>query len=1057
MNERILKALMQLFAIIAAINKQQSDSSNEIVKSYLNHELPHNLVSEYMKLFISLKTQMSARIASHSHKLKVTALFCTKILVICDAINKELVQRQKIIILVRLLEFINNEKFEKIPYQQLDYVALVAHSLKIPKEEFNIIKDFVFLKSTQIVPDSDKILIVDGDFGFQHEHINHIYSENLSGQIIFLKAPTPDMYFFVIIDENEISMNNTLLNPDRVHVMTLGASLRGTKLKKPIYLGDITNAYNLSKLKSKIVFEVEKLEYKFPNGVVGLHSMNFIEKSGKLVGIMGSSGAGKTTLLNVLSGIEKPSEGHVWVNGVDLHNNNGELNGLIGYVSQDDLLMEELTVFQNLYYSACQCLSNLTKPQLYRTVLKLLKSLGLYEIRNMKVGNPLNKRISGGQRKRLNIALELIREPPILFLDEPTSGLSSRDSANILDLLRELTIKGKLIFLVIHQPSSEIFKMLDTLIILDTGGYLVYKGDPVESITYFKTKIRQANWNDSECPTCGNVNSEQIFNILEEQVIDEYGNVMQQRRTKPEEWHDYYIKEVSREKKRSVLVKRLPIIGFKIPKKFVQFLIFLKRDALSKISNMQYILINLLETPLIALLLTYIIRYRSISADALGEYTLLHNSNLPVYLFMSVIIGLFVGITVSSQEIIKDRAIRKREHFLNLSTGAYLSSKMAILLIISAYQALIYVLIGNTMLGIQGMYFKYWLMLFAVWINANVMGLTISSAFNTTGTIYILIPFLIIPQIILTGVLVSFDKLNPSITNQGVVPFYGDWFVARWAYEGLAVEQYMNNEFEKPIYKFDKQKQTSIMKRDFWIATLDNKTNHLERAINNENIYEAKDDILTLQNELTHEIESNTDIKPDFSIDNITCEKITSSEISMIRSYLSALKSYYNRLYISASKAKDQFVDSMQATPEMKEKYIKLKRNNFNESLESFVTNSNELERIVEYNNRIYQKAYPIFTDPDNVMLRAHFYAPRKRLAIWYIDTYWLNLAMIWLISVILYVLLYYKVLLKIVNKIGQIVDEYLRQREKRLISRGTDDIRKSTHHKAFSNLSIWR
>jgi ABC-type multidrug transport system ATPase subunit len=158
----------------------------------------------------------------------------------------------------------------------------------------------------------------------------------------------------------------------------------------------------------------------------------------------------------------------------------------------------------------------------------------------MKVGSPLNKKISGGQRKRLNIALELIREPAILFLDEPTSGLSSRDSENILDLLKELTLKGKLVFVVIHQPSSDIFKMFDKLLILDTGGYLIYNGDPIESIIYYKSRVQHANWNESECTLCGNVNPEQIFNIVESKVLDEYGNPTRARKISPSEWNQHF-------------------------------------------------------------------------------------------------------------------------------------------------------------------------------------------------------------------------------------------------------------------------------------------------------------------------------------------------------------------------------------------------------------------------------------------------------------------------------------------------------------------------------------
>ena len=256
---------------------------------------------------------------------------------------------------------------------------------------------------------------------------------------------------------------------------------------------------------------------------------------------MGSSGAGKSTLLNILNGSMNPTEGRVLINGIDIYKENVKANGLIGHVSQDDLLIEELTVYQNLYYNTKLCFDNYSEEQITQSVNNMLHNLGLYEIKDIQVGTPLNKKISGGQRKRLNIALELIREPAILFLDEPTSGLSSKDSENIMDLLKDLTLKGKLVFVVIHQPSSDIFKMFDNLLILDTGGYLIYNGNPVDSIMYFKSKVHQANWADSECHVCGNVNPEQIFNIVESMVIDEYGKETRIRKISPEEWHSYHI------------------------------------------------------------------------------------------------------------------------------------------------------------------------------------------------------------------------------------------------------------------------------------------------------------------------------------------------------------------------------------------------------------------------------------------------------------------------------------------------------------------------------------
>ncbi|MEJ0033723.1 MAG: ATP-binding cassette domain-containing protein [Bacteroidota bacterium] len=201
---------------------------------------------------------------------------------------------------------------------------------------------------------------------------------------------------------------------------------------------------------------------------------------------MGASGSGKSTMLSVLNGSERPSSGRVMINGIDIYEQPHKIEGVVGFIPQDDLLMEDLTVFQNLYFAAELCFGHYTKHELSVLVEKVLLNVGLSEIRNIKVGSPLKKTISGGQRKRLNIALELLREPAILFVDEPTSGLSSRDSENIMDLLKELSLRGKMIFVVIHQPSSDIFKMFDTLIILDVGGFQIYYGNPLESVNYFQ-------------------------------------------------------------------------------------------------------------------------------------------------------------------------------------------------------------------------------------------------------------------------------------------------------------------------------------------------------------------------------------------------------------------------------------------------------------------------------------------------------------------------------------------------------------------------------------------
>ncbi len=425
------------------------------------------------------------------------------------------------------------------------------------------------------------------------------------------------------------------------------------------------------KFPEKIFFEGHDIEFLFKNSDNGLQKMNFRVESGNLIGIMGGSGVGKTTLINLLHGKIRPTSGNIYINGYDINSDSEELKGLIGYVPQDDMLIEELTVYQNLYFNARLCFGDYNEEQLNQTVEKVLQDLELYEIKDLQVGDILNKKVSGGQRKRLNIGLELMREPVVLFVDEPTSGLSSFDSEKVMNLLRNQALSGKLVFTIIHQPSSDILKMFDRLWILDKGGYMIYDGDPVEALVYFKTETSQANAAESECPNCGNVETDNILHIIEIKVIDNSGYPGMERQISPQEWYEKY-----RKKMMPVLVEKpqktaIPPSNYKVPRKADQIRTFIRRNITRKLADRQYMAINLLEAPLLAFILGYISKF-----SENGVYTFADNKNYPVFLFMAVIVALFIGLTVSAEEIFRDRKILEREKFLNLSRFSYLISKI---------------------------------------------------------------------------------------------------------------------------------------------------------------------------------------------------------------------------------------------------------------------------------------------------------------------------------------------------------------------------------------------
>ncbi|TXB66634.1 ATP-binding cassette domain-containing protein [Vicingus serpentipes] len=1017
MSERILKALMQLFSIVSDTEELTANSRN-IVESFLKQQLNQQLVKEYLRLyddFIEAKNKKS----EGSKRKKRTSVNSVKVLLICTQINEELAQKQKIIVLIRLIEFIyaNNHPSE----QELEFINTVSETFNIPPEEFNHCLEFT-KKSIDEKFDSPCVLVINSKKENELKESKHIYSEGINGELRILKIETVNLFFVRYYGDSELYMNGILINKTRSHILSQGSSIRSSRVQ-PIYYSDIISSYFKDDNAEKIVFNVDGLTYKFKGGNYGMHHFSFSEESGHMVGIMGASGAGKSTLLNLLNGAYIPTTGQITINGIDIHHEPDKIEGVIGYVSQDDLLIEELTVFQNLFYNAKLCFDNLNEAQITKRVLDVLLSIGLLEAKDLKVGSPMEKTISGGQRKRLNIALELIREPAVLFVDEPTSGLSSRDSENIMDLLKELALKGKLVFVVIHQPSSDIFKMFDNLLILDTGGYPIYNGNPVDAVIYFKELVNHVNSNESECVSCGNVNSEQIFNIIESRVVDEYGNPTLNRKISPQEWYQFYLDKIE---KSSSTFKRLttaPNITFSIPNKIKQFKVFIIRDVLSKLTNKQYMLINFLEAPVLAFILSFLVRY--FNADSNNElgYIFRENENLPAYIFMSVIVALFVGLTVSAEEIIRDQKIRKREKFLNLSKGSYLFSKISIMFAISAIQTFTFIIIGNSILGIDGMNVAYWLVLFSTACFANMLGLNISASFNSAVTIYILIPFLVIPQLLLSGVIVKFDKLNPTITLQDKVPVVGEIMTSRWAYEALAVHQFKDNKFEKQFYKLDKELKVVEFKKNFWLAKLREKLSSSQNYLNDET---KKEELVNnfelLRNEIGKEIETNTEIK--FAdLDKLYIDKVNETVFTNTKNYFLDLNNYYLQKYKNANNSRDKLASKLNKDKEARDLFIEMKDRYTNDALSDFVKDKNELNKIIELDNHLIQKADPIYLSPDD--FRAHFYAPEKKIFGVYIDTFWVNIAIIWLMSIFLSITLYFDALKNLIDGLEKVFEKF--------------------------------
>ncbi|MFA6923460.1 MAG: ATP-binding cassette domain-containing protein [Bacteroidales bacterium] len=1018
MSEEILKALMQLFAIISRQTGGLGIKELEYVHSFLKEQLNESTFEEYFVLFDRYISEIEVE---EPEPPECTIKSIQKIKSISDKINETLSYKQKVIVLIRIIEFVCSGK-RKIK-QCLPIVETIVDVFKISRAEFNIIKSFInFKKGDDFSLIDHKEFLIIGNKVLENKKSKSIVINELLTEIVILKISSADLFVFKFISGREVFLNGLQIKKNKIYLLAKGSIIKTPKTN-PIFFPVISARFYEDTIESPISFEVNDLEFVFKDGYKGLHNVNFSETSGNLCGIMGSNGAGKTTLLNVLCGMETPSNGEILINGINVHKEKDKLKGVIGFVPHDDMLIENLTVFENLYYNASLIFKDLSGKEIKEKVLSIIHNLELTHIKDFKVGSPLNKRISGGERKKLNISLELLREPSVLFIDEPTSGLSSRDTENVMEILREQTIKGKLVFVIIHQPASDIFKMFDSILIMDTGGYPIYFGNPINAVMYFKKKANQLNSDIGECFACGNINVENIFSIIDARTVDEFGRFSRHRKIKPKEWNNLYNKEVEvnknhKQKEQTKINNSLPEI-LKIPNRWKQFLVFFKRDIYSKLSNRQYVLINLLESPIIAFIIASIVYYVGNSDNS--KYIFRENDNLVAYIFTSVIFIIFLGLSVSAEEIFRDRKILKREEFLNLSRTSYLISKVMILSIISAIQSFLFVIVGNYIIGIRDMYFSYWLVLFVVSLSANMMGLNLSASFNSVVNIYIVIPFLVIPQLILAGAVFNFDKIN-SIIGGGKenVPIIAEFMPSKWAFEALIVEQFTKNKYEKPLYLFNKAESELNYKNVYYLPELKAIIDkyEVETKVNKSTQPIAKKDLKLLKDELTSETKKVPQIKFGY-LNKLNLQNFNNEIADSTYSYIDKLQNYYKTKFNHVNSNKDKFVDSLQKKYSKRLEYINSYDENYNRSLSYFAQNTFAEKPIVHINNRLVQKIDPIYKDPQKLSYFnycTHFLAPRKYFMGRFWNTYFANIITILGFTLILYVTLYLETINLILN-----------------------------------------
>ena len=826
--------------------------------------------------------------------------------------------------------------------------------------------------------------------------------DGFRGRLAVLKLRRDDLFLVTAAGGEPAWLEGHPLAPGAARLLCPGQVLRD-RWGNELYYEAVAAAFRGEDAGPVLDFRGARLEYRFPDGRYGLRDFSFAERGGRLVGIMGASGAGKSTLLEILNGTLRPGSGEVRLNGRDIHAGAGAGEGVIGFVPQDDMLFEDLTVYENLYYAARLCLAHLPEARRIARVRAMLADLGQSDIADLKVGSPLQKTISGGQRKRLNIALELIRQPTVLFVDEPTSGLSSADSETVMSLLKEQAARGRLVFAVIHQPSSKIFRLFDALWILDQGGWPVFTGTPVEAVGYFRAHGNLPGAWESICPGCGSANPEQIFDILEARTLDPAGRATRRRRVSPEQWHERY-REYEAERTRPETPAppaelAPPAPSLHRPGRLGQLAVFFVRDVRARLASLSYLLVALLEPPVLGLLTGLVSR-----GAFGGAYSFHENNNVHVFFFMSVIVAVFLGLSVSAEEICRDARILRRERFLHLSWWSYVHSKTLYLAIVCAIQMVLFVLVAFPLVGVPGLLFRGWAALFLCAFCSGLLGLNISASFRSAVTIYILIPLLIVPQLLLCGVVIPYDDLIAPRSRLREVPWYANLMPPRWGYEALVVEQYLRNAYQRNLAGADARLRLAEFDLDHYLPELVGLVQSIPllREEGRDSALAAKLRILT--NELAR-LERRMEQPAGAGLPAGGPDLLDAAGRARVEEYLAAYRQAVFERRRAAAADKRAILDRLQAELGA-EGLERLKRRNTSRSIEKQALNLQDFRPIGEAEDGLFRRTLPVYQVPESRRGGAHFLAGCKRWGDRLWPTYTFNLAAIAALSLALYGLL---------------------------------------------------
>ncbi len=1008
MNDNILRALMQLVALVAQYNKSQLHSNAHVlIKIYLEQSQGRYNVRVHLKQFYDYFQTFLGEIKSKPNK-KTEEIDEEKVRNVCRQLTSDLQQNERIVLFLSFMELINIDR--KVTSEEYLFTDILAEEFKIDVDDYKNAVGLIYFDPPQDIDKDDQVIIADfeinqadeleGSWITEHNNTEKnlsgiIHRRGLKGKIYVMHIKNANFYALRYIGADSVYLNKKKIISGKVYTLNLYDYLRFTN-NDPISFYDFSNMFRSDNKNLKLVLNGHNISIKSRTNKKEfvVHPFSFSEESGHIISVIGPIGSANA-LFQIFSAYSNNFEGKLCLNNYDYVSEHFKISKLLGYVPSKPIYHPDISIEKNLYLVAKLHFPSYNNEKLKHSVEVILDKFHLQKQRTLIPSKAAEVDLSRLHIRLFNLAVELIRDPLLLVIENAIDDLSASDAEHILDILRNELERGCLIFVSAVQPNSSLLKYSERVWLFDEQGYIVYNGSANEVFQYFQSFQSNFTSSEEQCPYCGVLNPDMLYQIIQQKVLNKQGKLTIERKITPLEWYLHYKERIEKNSNFKECKKVLPLHPGNIPSIDLQYYVYSIKTYLSKHTHVGENLALLLVSPLVALILAFVFRN-----DWSASYHFGQNPNIHIFFVISILFHLFYGFVFSDRESRLDSNLIEHHLPKNISYFSYINAKITWLFPVSLISTFLYVFLAVTILDISGLLVKFWLVLFSISCLGNILGILLYNVGRSFFKTYLIFGVYLAFCLVFSGSVVRFDQLSKNITNEQYVPFLAELSPVRWAYEAIAVDQIKNNQYESKFYNTDRNIENAKFNANHLIPALQNFVLQFWQQNS-----DKKENITVLKNEMDSLAKRYPEIYPFEYRKLLTTGSVNPKILDEASDYLTYLQMHFfdrvRELTNQRTQIENHLIDSIGKTG-----FSEFKSCFFNPFLFELQNWSVDKERVIVNKGSLIKIMNPIFHIPESNLGRAQFFSPVKLFNKYYYETIWFNLFVIWVFVFINYILL---------------------------------------------------